>query len=135
MVIDPAVAWQSLPPTAKVGHEESFAFGTFVFQMRRRLGLSAKKLAAIADVEIADLVRSENNPRHTPEVRTVYQLARYFEVSNAKLLQVAGLAGPMDPDLRSECARFVKQCRGPTRRTFGKSPALAQFVTALTAEM
>ena len=135
MVIDPAVAWQSLPSTAEAGHEESFAFGTFVFQMRRRLGLSAKKLAAIADVEIADLVRSESDPKHMPEVRTVYQLARFFEVSNAKLLQVAGLAGPMDPALRSECARFVKECSGPTRRAFGKSPALTKFVTALTDEM
>ena len=135
MVIDPSVPWQSLPLTAPVGQEKSFAFATFVFQMRCRLGLTDKKLAAIADVEIADLVSSESDPRHIPEVRTVYQLAGFFGVSNAKLMQVAGLAGPMDPTLRSECARFVKRCRGLSRREFSRGPALTTFVMALADDM
>ena len=55
-------------------------FGRFVRLMRRQRGISLEQLAQDAGVDMADLVGSENDPHHKPELRTTYQLANYFNV-------------------------------------------------------
>jgi transcriptional regulator with XRE-family HTH domain len=135
MMIDPSTPWESLPATAAHTQQRCPAFGPFVRLMRRRLGLTVEMLASDADVEIADLARIENGPWHQPEVRTVYQLAGFFAVSRTKLMQVAGLTGPMDPRLFNAAVRFVKwsDSRAAPRRA-GNS-ALAAFVVALSDDL
>ena len=135
MAIDPATPWESLPATPAHAQERCFAFGPFVRVMRRRLGLNIEMLAAKADVEVADLVGIEREPRHVPEVRTVYQLAGFFAVSSSKLLQVAGLVGPMDARLFNAAVRFVEGSANPAVRNNRGDTALAAFVVALSEEL
>jgi DNA-binding XRE family transcriptional regulator len=56
--------------------------------------LTLEKLAEEADVDVVELVAIEDDSHHKPEVRTVYQLANYFRLPRANLLQVAGLTAP-----------------------------------------
>ena len=43
-----------------------------------------------------ELVSIEENGQYKPDLRTVYQLANFFGVQRANLLQVAGLTAPKD---------------------------------------
>ena len=135
MAVDPSTPWESLPATAAHAPQRCFAFGPFVRVMRRRLGLNIEMLAAEADVEVAELFAIEREPRHIPEVRTVYQLAGFFAVSSSKLLQVAGLIGPMDTRLFDAAVRFVEGSANGAARTNRGDTALAAFVVALCDEL
>ena len=135
MAIDPSTPWQSLPATATVAQERCVAFGPFVRVMRRRLGLKIEMLAAEADVEVADLFGIEREATHEPEVRTVYQLAGFFAVSRSKLLQVAGLIGPMDARLFNAAVRFVEWSTSRAARNDRDNTALAAFIVALSDEL
>lgn len=134
MAIDPATPWESLPATATHEQKRCSAFGPFVREMRRRLGFSVEMLAAEADVEVADLSGIEREPEHVPEVRTVYQLAGFFAVSSSKLLQVAGLIGPMDAPLSNAAVRFVEGSANRAARDSRGVTALAAFIVALSDE-
>ncbi len=135
MIIDPKTPWESLPATAADTHKRCAALGPFVCLMRHRLRLTVERLAAEADVEVSDLVEIERDPRHRPEVRTVYQLAGFFAVSSSKLMQVAGLAGPMDARLFNEAVRFVKRLQRTAAPNEERVTALAAFVVALSADL
>ncbi|MDE0126965.1 MAG: helix-turn-helix transcriptional regulator [Bryobacterales bacterium] len=134
MAIDPSTPWESLPATATHAKERCFALGLFVRAMRRRLGLNVEMLAREADVEVADLLGIEREPRHVPELRTVFQLAGFFDVSSSKLLQVAGLIGPMDARLFNAAVRFVEGSANRATRNYRGDTALGAFVVALCDE-
>lgn len=136
MAIDPSTPWESLPATATHAKEKErcFALGPFVRAMRRRLGLNVEMLAREADVEVADLLGIEREPKHVPELRTVFQLAGFFDVSSSKLLQVAGLIGPMDARLFNAAVRFVEESANRAARNYRGDTALAAFVVALCDE-
>lgn len=135
MLVDPSTPWESIPATVADRARKCAAFGLFIRLMRRRLGLSIQVLADRADVESDDLLDIESDPEHQPEVRTVHQLATLFEVSESKLLQVAGLTGPLDPRLYNEAVRFVRSCEHEPAPGRPGSTALAAFIVALSAEI
>lgn len=107
-------------------------FGRFVRLMRRRHGLTLEKLAMDADVGIMDLVEIEDDARHKLEPRTVYQLANYFKVPEANLMQVAGLTAPKGSRLLNEAIRFAARSDPMAQLTPEEQVALEEFVAVLS---
>lgn len=108
------------------------AFGRFVRLMRRKHRMTLETLADSANVDVAELVEIEDDARHKPEVRTVYQLANYFNVPRAKLLQVAGLTTARDNNLFDEAVRFAARSDPIAELTTQERDALEAFVAVLS---
>ena len=106
-------------------------FGRFVELMRRKRGLSVEKLAIEADVDIAELVEIEEDIHTRPEPRTVYQLARFFRVPEAGLLQIAGLTSARDSSLVHESVRFAARSNPVNALSAEERSALEAFVAEL----
>ena len=102
--------------------------------MRRQRRLSLEKLAEDTDVEIAELVEIEDDARHKPTLRTVYQLATYFRVPQGKLQQIAGLTTPRDARLLDEAVRFAARSETVADLTPEESAALEAFVAVLSEQ-
>ena len=112
----------------------NIAFGRFVRLMRRQRGVSIEKLAEDAGVDMADLVESESDPHHKPELRTTYQLATYFNVPQSGLMQVAGLTAPKDARLFDEAVRFAARSEPTAALTPEENAALEAFVAVLSEQ-
>jgi transcriptional regulator with XRE-family HTH domain len=120
---------------AETAHDDaSIAFGRFIRLMRRDRGLTVEKLAEDIDVEVSELVVLEEDARHKPEPRTVYQLANYFRVSRNNLLQVAGLTVPRDSHLAEQAVRFAARSESVAALTKEERAALEAFVAVLSEQ-
>lgn len=129
LAIDPA--FEGALVGVETSDEASVAFSRFVRLARRDRGLSVEKLAESADVEVSELVSIEENSQHKPELRTVYQLANYFGVQRANLLQVAGLTAPKDSHIINEAVRFAARSESVAALTAEERSALEAFVSVL----
>jgi HTH-type transcriptional regulator, competence development regulator len=118
--------------TAAHAPDPNFAFGRFVRLMRRHKQLSLEKLAEDARVEITELVEIEEDARHTPDPRTVYQLAQQFSVPTPKLMQLAGLSQPKDARLVEEAIRFAARSEPIEELNEAERAALEAFVSVLS---
>jgi len=127
---DPTFDGEAVP--AVPAEEPSVAFGRFVRLMRRSRGLTIEKMAETVDVEITELVAIEDDTRHKPDVRTVYQLANFFDVSRPNLMQIAGLVVAHDNRLVNEAARFAARSDPVAALTPEERAALEAFVAVLS---
>jgi HTH-type transcriptional regulator, competence development regulator len=127
---DPAFDGETVP--AESIEEASVAFGRFVRLMRRSRGLSIEKLAENVTVYIAELVAIEDDARHKPDVRTVYQLANFFDVPRPNLMQIAGLVSSQNNRLIVEAARFAARSDPVAALTPEERAALQAFVAVLS---
>jgi transcriptional regulator with XRE-family HTH domain len=132
LAIDPVFDGEAVP--AEVPEETVVAFSRFVRLARRSRGLSVEKLAENADVEVAELVSIEESGQYKPDLRTVYQLANFFGVQRAKLLQVAGLTAPKDGHIVSEAVRFAARSEPVAALTSEERSALDAFVSVLSEQ-
>jgi HTH-type transcriptional regulator, competence development regulator len=119
---------------AESPEETSLAFSRFVRLARRSRGLTVESLAERADVELAELLTIEEDSRYKPNLRTVYQLANYFGVQRANLLQVAGLTAPKDNHLVIEAVRFAARSESVAALTAEERAALDAFVSVLSEQ-
>lgn len=126
----------AIDPIFDVVDEEgpNIAFGRFINLMRRQREMSLEQLADDADVEMADLVKIEGDPHHKPELRTAYQLAKYFKVSRSGLMQIAGLAAPKDSKLFDAGVRFAARSESTVELTPEEVVALEAFVAVLSEQ-
>lgn len=129
---DDRVTDETMPVVTDRDPRTSLAFGRFVRLMRRQRGVDIEKLADEADVDVADLLEIERNPRHLPQLRTTYQLARYFDVPKSNLMQVAGLTKPKDVGLQLEAVRFAARSEPTSELTPEEGAALDAFVAVLS---
>lgn len=118
--------------SAAPADEARIAFGRFVNLMRRRQGLSVEKLAETAALDVGELVNIEENLDYTPEPRTIYQLARTFQVPQKCLMQLAGLAIANDADFRQEAVRFAARSESMQKLTREENAALEAFIAVLS---
>lgn len=112
--------------------EPGVAFGRLVRLMRRNRSLSVEKLADDAGVDVMELVSIEEDAHYKPGVRTVYQLANFFDLPRASLLQVARLTTPRDPRLTQEAVRFAARSEPVVALTPEERAALEAFVAVLS---
>lgn len=130
LAIDPVFDGEAVEPTSQ--EEPSMAFGRLVRLMRRDRGLSLEKLAEDADVDLADIVSIEDDIRHKPDVRTVYQLATVFHVNRSRLLEVAGLTTARDTRIVDEAVRFAARSEPVSALSAEERAALEAFVSVLS---
>jgi HTH-type transcriptional regulator, competence development regulator len=121
-------------PIEAVAEEPRIAFGRFVRLMRRDRGLSLEKLAEDADIEISELIEIEDDTRHRPELRTVYQLASFFKVPGTKLMQLAGLTASNDNRFIEEAVRFAARSESVSALTKEERAALLAFIAVLSED-
>lgn len=112
----------------------SLAFGRFVRLMRCNRGLTVEKLAEDADLDIAELLNIEQDTHYRPELRTVHQLAGFFGVQRANLLQIAGLTVARDNRLITEAVRFAARSEPTVALTPDERQALEAFVSVLAGQ-
>jgi len=127
---DPAPESRSLAAV----EETRIAFGRFVHLMRRRRGYSMEQLAERADLDVSELLVIEDELHYVPGPRTVYKLAETFEVSQQRLMQLAGLAAANDAGLRREAVRFAARSESIEKLTAEESAALEAFVAVLSEQ-
>jgi transcriptional regulator with XRE-family HTH domain len=132
LAIDPVFESKAVPIESP--EEIPIAFSRFVRLARRSRGLSVEKLAENADVEVVELVSIEENGQYKPDLRTVYQLANFFGVQRANLLQVAGLTAPKDSHIVSEAVRFAARSEPVAALTAEERSALEAFVSVLSEQ-
>lgn len=130
LAVDPVFDGES----ATTSEEPTLAFGRFITLMRRDRGLTVERLADEADIDVAELVSVEEDTRFKAEVRTVYQLANYFGVSRANLLQVAGLTLPKDSRIVEEAVRFAARSEPVDALSSVERAALETFVAVLSED-
>ncbi|PDT77641.1 transcriptional regulator [Bradyrhizobium sp. C9] len=117
-----------------VVEETRIAFGKFVNLMRRRRGFSMERLAEVADLDASELLVIEDDVHYVPEPRTVFKLAQTFEVSQRRLMQLAGLAAANDTGLRQEAVRFAARSEAVQKLTPEENSALEAFVAVLSEQ-
>lgn len=134
LAFDPAPEERPSSALAPAAEENRIAFGKFVNLMRRRRGLSMEQLADAAEVDASELLVIEDDLHHVPEPRTVYKLAQTFDVSQRRLMQLAGLTAANDVGLRQEAIRFAARSESVQKLTPEESAALEAFVAVLSEQ-
>jgi len=132
IAVDPVFDGEKAAADTSEQSEPSIAFGRLLRLMRRSQGLSVEKLADDAKVEMEELVGIEEDTHFRPKIRTVYQIATYFNLPQANLLQVARLTTPRDPRLTEEAVRFAARSEPVVALTKEERAALDAFVTVLS---
>ncbi len=118
--------------TNDLSQSSNIVFGRFVRLMRRHQHLTLEKLAQDARIEISELVEIEEDTRHSPDPRTVYQLATHFKVPMPQMLQLAGLTVAKDSRLIDEAIRFAARSESVEALNEVERAALEAFVSVLS---
>lgn len=134
LAFDPAPEERATSAHGAAVEETRIAFGKFVNLMRRRRGLSLERLADVADLDASELLVIEDNVHYVPEPRTVYKLAQTFDVSQRRLMQLAGLSAANDVGLRQEAVRFAARSEALQKLTPEEASALEAFVAVLSEQ-
>ncbi|NGM37252.1 MULTISPECIES: helix-turn-helix domain-containing protein [Methylobacterium] len=134
LALDPAP--EARPSSAQAGasDESRIAFGKFVHLMRRHRGFSMEQLAEAAELEASELLVIEADVHYVPEPRTVFRLAQTFDVSQRRLMQLAGLSAANDAGFREEAVRFAARSEAVEKLTPDESSALEAFVAVLSEQ-
>lgn len=132
LALDPVPDERPAGAHGMVAEETRIAFGKFVNLMRRRRGLSLERLADAADLDASELLVIEDDVHYVPEPRTVYKLAQTFDVSQRRLMQLAGLSAANDLGLRQEAVRFAARSEAVQKLTPEEAAALEAFVAVLS---
>ena len=131
---NPATAARQPEVSIEGATEANIAFGRFVRLMRRSRRQTLEHLADEAEIEIAELVEIEEDNHHKPEPRTVYQLAKHFDVPMPKMLQLAGLSAPKDTSLYEAAIRFAARSEMVEELNDIERAALEAFVSVLSEQ-
>lgn len=115
--------------------ETRIAFGQFVTLARRKKKLTIENLAEANDLDLSELVAIEQHDVHfAPEPRTVFQLAEFFQVSNAKLMELAGLTRRKNPELTMQAMKFAARSASVATLNEQEQQALEELVVALSEQ-
>lgn len=81
------------------GEPQVPAFGEFVHLLRRSKGLSVDQFAEVVDIEVSDAQAIEEDPFYRVDGRTVWAIARTYQLPQGKLNEMAGVvvANDMEP--------------------------------------
>lgn len=134
LALDPAPEERPSPAQGATLEETRIAFGKFVNLMRRRRGYTMEQLAEVAELDPSELLVIEDDLHHVPEPRTVFKLAQTFEVSQRRLMQLAGLAAANDVSFRQEAVRFAARSESVQKLTPEETSALEAFVAVLSEQ-
>lgn len=107
------------------------AFGRLIRLLRRKANLTIERLADETSVDLEELVSIEDDIHYSPDPRTVYQLANFFKLPRANLLQLAGLTTAKNGEIYEEAIRFAARSDTNAKLTREEQTALEAFVSVL----
>ena len=73
----------------------------------------------------------EQDAHHEPELRTIWRLSEIFDVSQARLMELAGLASPKDTQAIEEAVRYAARSTAITALTIEEQAAFDGLVSVL----
>ena len=121
--------------SADTANQTRIAFGSLVEYLRRKRGLSMEKLAEEASVAVAEIMSIERDAHFRPEPRTVFQLARTFELPNKALLQLSGNTTARDASMHEHALRFAARSGGSVQSLSKEEKrALEEFIAYLAKQ-
>lgn len=112
--------------------ESRLAFGRFVKLMRRGRGWSVEKLADSADIEMGEILSIEEDTHYSPDIRTVYQMADVFSVSQIRLMELAGLSKPKDVKFIEDAVRYAARSESIAALSDEEQAALDGLISVLS---
>ncbi|MDB5800602.1 MAG: hypothetical protein JWL63_1541 [Rhodocyclales bacterium] len=127
---DAASVLETLPNASS--ENPNIVFGRFVNLMRRSRKLSREKLAEEVDIDISELIEIEESVGYSPEPRTVYQFASFFNLPKSRLMQLSGLTIQKDAYLMNAAVRFAASADTSIELSKDEKAALESFISALT---
>ena len=134
LAVDP-VQDQNAPHSALEAEkvdQTRIAFGSLVEYARRKRGYSMEKLAEEAEVSVEDIIGIERDAHFRPEPRTVYQIARAFDLPPKGLMQLSGNAVARDVGMHEQALRFAARSEGSVQSlSKEEQKALEEFVRYL----
>lgn len=98
---------------------------------RREKSLSAERLAAVADIDLADLIGIEQGSLSDLEPRTVENLAKALDLPIQKILQLSGLTDARDSRFEVAAVRFAARSRSIEALSKEEQKALSELVKAM----
>ena len=112
--------------------ESRLAFGRFVNLMRRGRGLSIEQLAEKADIDVGEIMTIEESTQYIPDVRTVYQMAGVFSLSQNRLMELSGLSKPKDVKFVERAVRYAARSESVEELTEAEEAALDGLISVLS---
>ena len=112
--------------------ESRLAFGRFVKLMRRGRGWTVEKMAENADIEMGEILSIEEDAHYPPDIRTVYQIADVFSVSQSRLMELSGLSKPKDVKFVEDAVRYAARSESIAALSDEEQAALDGFISVLT---
>lgn len=131
---DPLLEDRPIAGVSAPREEARIAFGRFINLMRRQRGFSMERLAEVAELDASELLVIEGDVHYIPEPRTVYRLAQTFNVSQQRLMQIAGLSAANDSGLSQEAVRFAARSESVQKLSKEENAALDAFVAVLSRQ-
>lgn len=83
------------------------SFGILMHKLRLSKNLKLEQLANKVDVELAELFNIENESEYKPSLRTINQLAKYYDLPYKILAQIAGVVKNPDKNLANDMIRYA----------------------------
>ena len=112
--------------------ESRIALQRFVELSRRKRNLTQAQLAKAADIDLEELEGIEKDIHFLPETRTLYQLAKVFDVSQQKLMGLSGLTVPKDISYVEEAVRYAARSESLSKLTPDEQAALDGLIAVLS---
>lgn len=108
-------------------------FSEFVHLLRRKRGLSIEEFADAVHIDVSEAQVLEEDPFYSPEPRTVYYIARAFNMPQAALNSYAGVTIANDFEAISGGQRFAARSESRSKLS-GEELLLLNAIVAVLEE-
>lgn len=113
------------------GNETRIIFGNLVYLLRRQAKLSVEQFGQEEDIDVGEILSIERDPSHIPDPRTVHQIARRFNLSEGKLMGLAGVTEFRSHRTLEHGMKFAARSESTEQLTQDQVQALEEFVRIL----
>ena len=96
--------------TISLGDEMS-PIGALVWNARVHFRLTRNAFARKSDIDVEELTSLEENHRHTPDTRTIYNISKFLRIENTILAEIAGFIKVRDPQYEEKLYGFAASSR------------------------
>ena len=121
-------------PNAEDEFAEALGFGLLVELLRRERSLTIEHLSTAADIDAAEVISIECDPKYVPKPRTVHQLATYFNLPNRSLAKLSNLTTVHSTKQRDAVVRFAANSSSMMELSREEQRALAELVSFLDSQ-
>ncbi len=124
----------SMEKAEKVTGNRRFIFQEIVRGLRKGKGLGIDKFAKKSGIERADVIAMERDADYLPSPMILYQISKFYKISQRKLAVLAGAIKEMPHRLEAEVSRFAAQSESFSKLTDEERHTLDEFVKFLRSE-